>query len=569
MKIRFRDGSTVCSAGPGEPVLPACARGGFILSAPCGGRGRCGKCRVRLLEGRVSGDAPDAEGFVRACQAVPVTDITIELPAENLSSFHADYAEISGAGTGPAKPWSAGSRAGPPESGAPGPACSAVSRAGIALDIGTTTVSARLVDLDTSRVLDTVSELNDQRVFGADVISRIGAARNGKTHELFQLINHQTERIIRILKERRGLSKIERLSVSGNTTMLHLFLNVDPSGLGELPFTPVFLEEREIKGALLSLPVEQVNVLPSISAFIGSDVCAALAVLDVLNIPDPCLLIDIGTNGEMALVNRGNILCCSTAAGPAFEGAEISCGAGGIAGAISAVELATGADSGQSGGLPATGCSELPVVVAESRAGQKPDSHGDSPAAGRIPLPAGNRPAFTVSTIGNAPPLGICGSGLIDAVAIMLKLGIIDETGAMTGLEREFFLAPGISISARDVRQFQLAKSAILSGIRILCKNAGLGLADVKNVFIAGGFGFFINKKNAVVSGIFPEEFLDSITVSGNLSLEGAAALLSEKDFMERCRQIKARCSIIDLAADPCFADEFTENMLFGGGAIK
>jgi uncharacterized 2Fe-2S/4Fe-4S cluster protein (DUF4445 family) len=411
-----------------------------------------------------------------------------------------------------------------------GPALAAtrpVARSAVALDIGTTTVSARLVDLDTQLAPDTVSELNDQRVFGADVMSRIGAANNGKTNELFTLINRQTKRILDSFQKRWNLPGIERLSVSGNTTMLHLFLNIDPSGMGELPFTPVFLEERELRGEALSLPVESVTALPSIAAFIGADITAGLAALDILDTPGPSLLVDIGTNGEMALANNGAIFCCSTAAGPAFEGAEISCGIGGVKGAISRVELVS-------------------------------DTTG-SVATNTV----------SISTIGNAPPLGICGSGLIDAVAVMLKRGIIDETGRMadgfvaTKVAKEFPLATGISITARDIRQFQLAKSAILSGIRILCKGAALRPVDIKNVFIAGGFGFFINKQNAIAAGIFPGEFLDTISICGNLSLQGALESLGTEGFMSRCRKIISRCRIIDLASDPSFMDEFAENMLF------
>jgi uncharacterized 2Fe-2S/4Fe-4S cluster protein (DUF4445 family) len=491
VKINLHDSSLVCNAAEGETVLLACARSGLILSAPCGGRKRCGKCRVRLLEGKVSGEAPDAGGFVRACAAVPLGDITIDFPS---------CGELLGN-----------------EVSAPAFAnVSAPVRAGIALDIGTTTVSARLVNLDTQAALDTISELNDQRAFGADVMSRIGVALKGKTSELFAAINRQTERIITQFKERWNIRHIEQLAVSGNTVMLHLFLNVDPSSMGSLPFTPVFLDGKTLPGAALSLSAEQVSVLPSIAAFIGADICAGLAVLDMGSSPGPSLLIDIGTNGEMALCNRGSILCCSTAAGPAFEGAEISCGMGGVKGAVSGVE---------------------------------------------IPVAGGT--ALSVTTIGNVPPEGVCGSGLIDAVAVMLKQGIIDETGSMTGAQQYFEIAPNVSVTAGDIRQFQLAKSAILSGIKILCKKAGLQTADVRNVYIAGGFGFFINKHNAQYSGIFPKDFPGSMSVCGNLSLQGAEESLANDQFMEKCQQTISQCSVIDLAADPSFMDEFAENMLF------
>jgi uncharacterized 2Fe-2S/4Fe-4S cluster protein (DUF4445 family) len=445
---------------------------------------------VRLLEGQVSGDTPDAESKVHACAAVPLSDITIDCSAYGELSID-DKLPATAAENRPA-------------------------RAGIALDIGTTTVSARLVDLDTSSPLDTISELNDQCPFGADVISRIGAAKNGKTKELFTLINHQTERIIKLFKDRWGIPKIEKLAVSANTTMLHLFLNVDPSSMGELPFTPLFLEERILKGEALSLSVEDITVLPSIAAFIGADISAGLTALDIANVSGPSFFIDIGTNGEMALCNNGSIYCCSTAAGPAFEGAEISCGTGGIIGAISGVKLTEG-----------------------------------------------KKAKLLLTTIGNASPVGICGSGLVDALALMLKQEIIDETGYMLYLAKEFNLAPGVSISGRDVRQFQLAKSAILSGIKILCKNAGLQPAEIKSVFVAGGFGFYINKQNAVDAGLFPREFLEPLSVCGNLSLQGAMECLTAKDFLERCKKIISKCVVVDLAADPAFTDEFAENMMF------
>ena len=491
MKISFKGSPLACEAREGETILLACARSGVILSAPCGGRGRCGKCRVHVLSGEVSGEKPDGDGWVRACASFPVSDIVLALPESSAILGNEVSAPLQ-------------------------PAVVRPSRAGVALDIGTTTVSARLVDLDTAAQLDTISELNDQRVFGADVMSRIGKARQGQTKDLYSVINRQTERILRHFIERWNLPRVEKLAVAANTTMLHLFLNEDPSGMGEVPFTPVFLEERELKGAALSLSAETVTVLPSISAFIGGDITAGLGVLDILQETSPSLLIDIGTNGEMALFNPAlnSIVCCSTAAGPAFEGAEISCGMGGIAGAISGVQLLNG--------------------------------------------------ELSITTIGEAPARGICGSGLIDAVAVMLKQGIVDETGLMENHPDGYELAPGVSLINRDIRQFQLAKSAILSGIRILCKSGGLKPEDVKNVYIAGGFGFFINKQNAIASGIFPAEFSGRISICGNLSLQGAEDSLAGEDFMERCRQLIKRCSVIELNTDPAFMDEFAENMLFG-----
>jgi uncharacterized 2Fe-2S/4Fe-4S cluster protein (DUF4445 family) len=387
-------------------------------------------------------------------------------------------------------------------------------RAGVALDIGTTTVSARLLDLDTIAPLGTFSTLNDQRVFGADVMSRIGAARNGKTAELYAVINREVEKVLSLFIKKYDLKKIDRLTVSGNTTMLHLFTNTDPSAMGEIPFTPTFLESKELRGEELSLSVEKVELLPSIAAFIGSDIVSGLAALDILNAENNSLMIDIGTNGEMALFHDGQLYCCSTAAGPAFEGAEISCGMGSIPGAINKVGLEEG--------------------------------------------------KIFYTTIADAPPLGLCGCGLIDAMAMMLKTGVIDETGAFTDDDYEgFVVAEGISLLNRDVRQYQLAKSAILSGIKILSANAGVELSEIARVHIAGGLGFFIDKANAVATGLLPVEFLDKISVCGNLSLQGSVKCLSEPLFLSECKKIVGKCVNIELASDPAFMEAFAENMLF------
>jgi uncharacterized 2Fe-2S/4Fe-4S cluster protein (DUF4445 family) len=222
--------------------------------------------------------------------------------------------------------------------------------------------------------------------------------------------------------------------------------------------------------------------------------------------------VDIGTNGEMALLRGGGLLCCSTAAGPCFEGAEISRGMGGVSGAIDRVMMKDG------------------------------------------------RLSFTV--IGGGKPRGICGSGLVDAVALQLKTGVIDETGAFTG-GGDFTLAPGIALTQGDIRQFQLAKSAILSGVRILCRRGGMEPGDLAGLFIAGGFGFFIDKENAITAGVLPDIPRERIAVCGNLSLKGAVRSLTDGGFFSRCEEIAAKSQTIDLAADPAFMDEFAENMIF------
>ena len=499
MKLSIPSRNFSCEIRDGETLLAALARSGVSLSAPCGGRGLCGKCGV-LSGGKT----------LLACRTIPSGDISVELPADAIAGVQAP--DLRGR---------------PGDEGTGSRSVKRIDRAGVGVDIGTTTVSAELVDLDTGETAETVSALNDQRIFGADVMSRIEAARNGKTAELFSLINRQIEAMLRSFIENYSLPKIERLGVSGNTVMLHLFANADPSAMGEIPFTPVFLEEKRFRGRDLSLSADEVYLLPGIAAFVGGDIVSGLAVLDILALPEKSLFIDIGTNGEMALWSGGRILCCSTAAGPAFEGAEISCGMGALPGAIN--KITANGESGMAGG---------------------PDG------------------SLRFTTIDNEPPRGICGCGLIDALAVMLKTGAIDETGALAdGFEDGWPLwvsaSGNIGLSGRDVRQYQLAKSAIRSGIDLLCAAAGLESGELDAVYIAGGLGFFIDLENAIATGILPAEFRGKTAVCGNLSLRWAVRSLVCEGFAETCRRITGKSETMELASDPGFMDAFAENMLF------
>jgi uncharacterized 2Fe-2S/4Fe-4S cluster protein (DUF4445 family) len=497
VRIEGREGFR--QAKEGESLLDILRRWGISLDAPCGGHGRCGKCRVRILSGGVTagseGVAPGGSGWARSCTAHPASDLLIALPT---ALYTGEPADVSGGNTGAGK---------------------TIQRAGFALDIGTTTIFLRLLDLDTGETIDTLSALNEQRIYGTDVMSRISAAREGKTAELFKLVNTQIRNMLSRFDRMEDLKKKEYLAVTGNAAMLHLFVNADPSPLGAAPFTPVFLEAKELAGSLLALPVETVGLLPSISAFVGADITAGIAVTGMTEAARTSLLIDIGTNGEMALFHNGKIFCCSTAAGPALEGAGISCGIGGIAGAVNRIEKA-----------------ETPRGI-------------------------------VFSTLGGGPPAGICGSGLVDAIAIMLDEGVIDETGAFTSETAESFpIAEGIALTRGDIRQFQLAKSAIMSGIQILCKTAGLEAGEVEQVYIAGGMGAYIALGSAIRTGLLPPVFRDRSTVCGNTSLEGAARRLTDPSFLALCGSIAAQSVTVELASDPAFMEEFAENMLFPEG---
>jgi len=360
-------------------------------------------------------------------------------------------------------------------------------KAGAAIDIGTTTVQAQLIDLDTSEVLETFCTLNNQRVFGADVMSRISAAQSGKLDELYAAINSQIEHILKNFISANNIDSIEKCHVSGNTVMLHLFCRADPSSMGSAPFTPLFLNERNFKGKELSLPAEDVTLLPGISAFLGADIAAGLAFLDIMNKGNAvyALFIDIGTNGEIAVWKESEkkFYCCSTAAGPCFEEAEISC--------------------------------------------------------------------------------GIKATDFINTIAEMKKKKVFDETGA---LDREFAhngypVADGKFITQKDVRQFQLAKSAIFSGIKFICKTAHINISNLKT-YIAGELGYYLNIENAAVVGLLPSELTDA-EVCGNTSLKGTVKSLTDPSFLIRCREVIAHSATVDLAHDKYFTAAFAHNMMF------
>ena len=511
-KINVRDLSS-CEAQENETILSALTRAGIAVSAPCGGRGICGNCGVFLLEGKIllNGKELESGGIFPSCRGMPISDITIEIPAENTGIINAFKKEKTKR--------------------------KKIIRAGAALDLGTTTVQLELVDLDTGESLETLSALNAQRNFGADVMSRINAARNGKTKELFSAINRQIEDMLKHCISEWNLSGIEQCNVSGNTTMLHLFCGVNPGGMGEVPFTPVFLEERFFTGPEIGLSAGKITLLPGISAFVGADIVSGLAFLDILNHRENTLLADIGTNGEIALwrKNEQRLLCASTAAGPCFEGAEISCGMGATTGAINHIYI---------NGKPAAKKNETIF----------------------------NSGLLSFTTLENIQPRGVCGSGLIDALAAMIKLGAIDETGALTEefAEKGFPLTGTIFLTQKDIRQFQLAKSAIFSGITVLGKRAGLGsLLDIETVYIAGGLGFFVNLENSVTAGLLPAEFSaeangkSRTAVCGNTSLKGAVQSLLNPEFLTRCKEIVLRSDTADLAAAPDFSEAFAENMYF------
>lgn len=472
----------------GRLLLEYLSGEGLALHTDCGGRGFCKKCSFKILEGKftlVDGSplVPDENGYALACKAFCTdTDSLIEIMPNNelvsRSLYEIEDNEVN---------------------------------FGIALDIGTTTLCASLLELNSGRICGEYSCLNPQKLYGSDCITRISACENGKLSNLHKLIIDATNEIIDYFIKGIGILKIEKLTVCANTTMLHIFANESPVGIGKYPFAPVFLEMREYNGAELGVKADEILLLPSAAAYIGSDFVAGILECGMLEKSEKAIIVDLGTNGEIAIFDGKNLMTSSTAAGPCFEGGNISCGMGATLGAVREVKL--------------------------------------------------ENEKIELVTVGDAEPLGICGSGLIDGIALMLDNELIDETGRL--IDEQFSFSPKVRLSARDIREFQLAKSAICAGIITLIKECNLQNEDISTLYIAGALGEHLNIKNALRVGLIPCELTDKIKIVGNTSLKGAMNALLNLDYVEKMTVVSKRCKNIDLNDSSIFNDEFMENMMF------
>ena len=422
---------------------------------------------------------------------------------------------------------------------------------GAAFDIGTTTIAGYLFDMAVGTPAAVASDLNPQARFGADVITRINHTISSPdgADEMRSVVTGELNRMIGQLASQCGIEPgdIYSVYIVGNTTMLHFFTGLPAAKIAASPFIPavagLFNLSRGESG--LSMNASGVTVvLPGVSAYVGADTLAAAVACDVGIYGDVSLLIDIGTNGEILLGNSERLYACSTAAGPAFEGASIRNGVGGVDGAVDSVEF--GADGGVS-----------------------------------------------YTTIGGAGAIGICGSGLVDAISQLIKYGIIDETGRLLGGEeaadagtpqplaerlvvlegegRAFRLVSAgekpensdIYITQRDVRELQNAKAAIAAGIKTLLSKAGLNAGDVREVYLAGGFGNYIKARSALDIGLIPREFDGRITPSGNAAGAGAVCALLSADATARMTELSGKIDYIELSASAEFTNAYIDCMMF------
>ncbi len=514
----------------GKTIFEVLISNSIFLDAPCGGRGECGKCKVKV-KGKLSlitdgekeflSDEEINKGFRLACYAKIEGDLTVYIddnefevetntkglkieinPSIDIKKYKNQVSLI----------------------------------VGMAVDIGTTTVAAFFYNLETGMHLYTASRINMQKAYGADVMSRINYCTNNEDGNeiLHKVIIEQLNEMIDEFCRESGCnsSTICDCVLTGNTTMLLLAANISVVSLGHLPFEPQSYFGEYISNEKIGFNINKsanIYFMPIISGFLGGDAVSVMLACDYDKQEDNSYMVDIGTNGEMAIKHNGSIYACSTAAGPAFEGAQIKFGTGSIDGAIKKV----------------------------------------SQENGKIKL----------SIIGKGNPIGICGSGLLDAVSIMKINNIIDETGRIEqdykGIYKEYvFECDGeisfslndkksIYITQKDIREVQLAKAAISAGTTMLLKSAQIEDFDVKNIYVAGGFGSAINMDSAGEIGLLPKHFTINAKSIGNAAGTGAIMALLSSNDRERANKISKQVKIVELSGNPIFENEFIERILF------
>lgn len=462
----------------GKTLLEALRDVGALPEAPCGGMGKCGKCRV-------SADGQD----VLACQVKLEHSMTVALfSAETTVGTAKNVGKLDS--TGPFA---------------------------LAVDLGTTTIVVYLLDSVTGRLLAEVSAGNPQRAYGADVLSRIQYVLEQQTSQLRDCVQKTLQDLTVQAAQQAGIGaeEIETVVIAGNTAMHHLLLGIDPRPLTVPPYMPGVTGAIDVQGAAF-LPVKKrgtVRILPNIAGFVGGDTVACMVAANFANLEQPTLLIDIGTNGEMVLGDWHRRLTCSAAAGPAFEGANISCGMRGTVGAIDHVWV-------ERGGL-------------------------------------------RWHVIGEGVPVGLCGSGLLDLVASLLKVGAIDGSGKMRCGSSYCLPGTAVVLTQRDVREVQLAKAAIRTGIELMADRLVLPLQKIQRVLLAGAFGSCLDPRSACSIGMIPAELLERIESIGHAVGRGATYCALSEEAFESGVKLAKETEFVELASDPMFQDRFVDALAF------
>jgi len=527
-------------------VLDLASENNVRINQPCGGNGTCGKCRIKIKDAstvptdreRLLLTQNELKTNIRlACQTLAEDGMIIYTRNQR-----ADILKMLGFSTkidkGNLLPEVCMENL---EKQFDTTAAGGVY--GIALDIGTTTLAASLVNLDTGETVANTDASNPQSAYGDDVISRISFAVQSPENvaRLQAVVIAAVNKMIAELLEKARVEKerVFHLIAGGNTTMEHLFMGEDVASIGAYPFTPKFYKFPRKRAADLSLtirPDAYVDLMPNISGFVGGDITAGIYYTDIANKNISSFLIDLGTNSEMVFASKNNISVCSAAAGPALEGARIRCGMRAERGAIDKVRIA----------------------------------------------PNGT---IEINTIGGPPPCGFCGSGLVDLIAELRRTGIITANGAFANngagaawrslrtrisqreYGKEIYIADGengsIVLTQRDIREVQLAKSAIASGLEMLLEAHALPLSKVDRLYLAGAFGNYLDNRSTLELGILPEIDEVKITIAGNTAGLGCVKALLSRTCWEEIGAFLARTTHIELATSPNFQQRFVANMQF------
>jgi uncharacterized 2Fe-2S/4Fe-4S cluster protein (DUF4445 family) len=596
LEVIYRPYDRTTRVPPGTTLFSAAHWIGLPIDSTCGGRGTCGKCKVRLLDGTSEITTADHrllrkdevdEGWRLSCQARIYEDITCEVPQllrvpkaatmglsrlviidPNVRKVYIELAEpdlhdqrsdvnrLRDALTAEGHDMSAGIavlRTLPAtlreasfkvtavlagehlvavEAGDTTEECF-----GVAFDVGTTTLVGTLMNLRTGMAAAVRSTLNGQAPFGADVISRISHAMNGRdsVEELKTAVVGTMNWILDELYREAGVTpeRTYEAVVVGNVTMLHLLFGIDPTPISMMPFTPAFMDALSVRADEVGLrihPGGYIQTLPALGAYVGADIVSGVLATGIAREDKMRVFVDVGTNGEIVIGSSQRTLATAAPAGPAFEGSQIKCGMRATDGAIEGVHLGDTV--------------ELQVIG------------------------------------GDIKPLGLCGSGLVDAVAQLLNVGLLDHSGRMLSVleapdhplsnrlievegVRAFQLAEGVYLSQRDVRELQFAKGSIATGIMILMDILGVSASDLDEIFLGGSFGSYLNPESAKIIGLVPPVDVDKIIAVGNSAGEGAKiALLSYRE-RQVAFELPSRIEYIELSGRADFNDAFVSVLGF------
>ncbi len=611
-KVTFKPNDIVVEVDENTPLLDAAKIAKVDIEAPCGGKGTCGKCVVRILEGEVHTDSLGAlsrsaisDGYVLACKSKIVnSDITVEIPEqigresgkftdanedillvkEDLFPKNWDfdplsikwcidvpeaeledgYSDFDRLRLRVQQDWGKNEivcdlsiiriladtlrkengivtvtlirednkihiidlEAGDKTS----------EHYGIAVDIGTTTIAVQLVYMPLAEVVETVSDYNDQITCGLDVISRINyALKPDNLQELRERVLDSVNKLIEKLTKKHKIekNKISNAVISANTTMVHLLLGLNPEYIRLEPYTPTLFETPYLTASEVGININDkswVYISPNVGSYVGGDITAGLLCTDLATDSEEInLFIDIGTNGEIVLGNSEFLMTCACSAGPAFEGGGIDCGMRAALGAIENVEI-------------------------DKETGKA-----------------------KYETIGDVKPKGICGSGMIAMLANLFLTGWIDNAGKFSrvkesdsikinGRKAEYIIVHAedsdsgkeLTISELDIENIIRAKAAIYSACALMLEQVGIDFDDLSNVYIAGGFGRFLNLEHAKVLGLIPDLPIENYKYIGNSSLMGSYMILVSQDFREKQIEISRRMTYMELSSDPTYMDQYT-----------